>query len=264
LISNARAVAALRAAIALIAFALVACAPTPVQRNGASAPRGTSLPVQQRPSPNFDARRPNFVIIHHTSNSTAEQALDVLTNRERKVSAHYLIGRDGKLFQLVDEAARAWHAGESYWGGQHDVNSASIGIELDNDGQERFFDAQIETLLALLADLKSRYNIPAANFLGHADIAPGRKTDPSRFFPWKRLSEQGFGLWCDPPYPTMPPGPDTEVLLQALGYSVWNIDAAISAFKLHFAPVDPSPDMSADDRSVLYCLVLKKRALAAQ
>jgi N-acetylmuramoyl-L-alanine amidase len=243
---------------------LLACAPTAVQRSGGVAPRATSLPVERRPSPNFDARRPNFVIVHHTSNSTAEQALDVLTNRERKVSAHYLIGRDGKLFQLVDEAARAWHAGESYWGGQQDLNSASIGIELDNDGQDRFSDAQIETLLALLADLKSRYNIPTANFLGHADVAPGRKTDPSRLFPWKRLSEQGFGLWCDPPYPAMPPGLDTEVLLQALGYSVWNVEAAISAFKLHFAPDDPSPEMSANDRAVLYCLVVQKRALAAQ
>jgi N-acetylmuramoyl-L-alanine amidase len=254
----------LRAWIALIPVTLVACASAPMQRAGTSAPQATSLPVEQRPSPNFDARRPNFVIIHHTTNSTAEQALDVLTNRERKVSAHYLIGRDGKLFRLVDETARAWHAGESYWGGQHDLNSASIGIELDNDGFEPFPDAQIETLLALLADLKSRYNIPAANFLGHADIAPGRKTDPSRFFPWKRLSGDGYGLWCDPPYPAMPPGLDTQVLLQALGYSVWNIDAAISAFKLHFAPDDPSAEMSANDRAVLYCLVVQKRALAAQ
>jgi N-acetylmuramoyl-L-alanine amidase len=235
-----------------------------MQRTATSPPQATRLALEERASPNFDVRRPNFVIIHHTSNSTAEQALNVLTNRERKVSAHYLIGRDGKLFRLVDEAARAWHAGESYWGGQHDINSASIGVELDNDGQERFFDAQIETLLALLADLKSRYNIPAANFLGHADVAPGRKTDPSRIFPWKRLSEQGFGLWCDPPYPAMPPGLDTEVLLQALGYSVWNVEAAISAFKLHFAPDGPSAEMSANDRAALYCLVLQKRALAAQ
>ena len=252
----------LRACIALVPLTLVACAP--MQRTGASPPQATSLPVEERASPNFDVRRPNFVIIHHTSNTTAEQALSVLTNRERKVSAHYLIGREGKLFRLVDEAVRAWHAGESYWGGQHDLNSASIGIELDNDGQERFSDAQIDTLLALLTDLKSRYNIPVENFLGHADIAPGRKTDPSRFFPWRRLSEQGFGLWCDPPYPAMPLGLDTEVLLQALGYSVWNIDAAISAFKLHFAPADPTPEMSADDRALLNCLVLKKRALAAQ
>jgi len=220
--------------------------------------------VEERPSPNFDLRRPNFIIIHHTSNSSAEPALNVLTNRERKVSAHYLIGRDGKLFRLVDEAARAWHAGESYWGGQSDINSASIGIELDNDGFEPFVEAQIETLLALLADLKTRYNIPASNFLGHADVAPGRKADPSRFFPWKRLSEQGYGLWCDPPYPTVPPGFDSEVLLQALGYSVWNVDASISAFKLHFAADDLSPEMSANDRAMLYCLVLQKRALAAQ
>jgi N-acetylmuramoyl-L-alanine amidase len=248
--------------IALFPLTLLACAP--MQRTGTSTHQATSLSVEERPSPNFDLRRPNFVIIHHTSNSSAEPALNVLTNRERKVSAHYLIGRHGKLFRLVDEVARAWHAGESYWGGQSDINSASIGIELDNDGFEPFVEAQIETLLALLADLKTRYNIPASNFLGHADVAPGRKADPSRLFPWKRLSEQGYGLWCDPPYRTVPPGFDSEVLLQALGYSVWNVDAAISAFKLHFAADDLSPEMSANDRAMLYCLVLQKRALAAQ
>jgi N-acetylmuramoyl-L-alanine amidase len=236
----------------------------PPERGGTRTSQQTNLPVEQRISPNFDARRPTFVVIHHTSDSSAEEALDVLTDRERKVSAHYLIGRDGKLFQLVDETARAWHAGESYWGGQRDLNSASIGIELDNNGREPFADAQIQSLLALLSDLKSRYNVSDANFLGHADVAPGRKTDPSRFFPWKRLAEQGFGLWCDPPYPSAPAGLDSELLLQALGYNVWNVDAAVSAFKLHFSPEDPSRQMTEKDRSMLYCLVLQKRALAAQ
>ncbi|MGZ5153348.1 MAG: N-acetylmuramoyl-L-alanine amidase, partial [Burkholderiales bacterium] len=145
---NALGTASFRIGIALCAASLFGCAALPAQRGETPTRQGTSLTVEQRLSPNFDARRPNFVIIHHTSDGNAEEALDVLTDRERKVSAHYLIGRDGKLFQLVDEAARAWHAGESYWGGQRDMNSASIGIELDNDGNERFAEAQIETLVA--------------------------------------------------------------------------------------------------------------------
>ena len=229
-----------------------------------SSSLGTSLPAEQRPSPNFDVRRPNFVIIHHTSDKTAEEALNVLTDPARKVSAHYLIGRDGRLFQLVDEGTRAWHAGESYWGGQQDVNSASIGIELDNDGFEPFSARQIDALLALLGDLKSRYNIPSANFLGHADVAPGRKTDPSRLFPWRRLAQQGFGLWCDPPYAAAPAAVETDLLLQAFGYNVWNVDAAMSAFKLHFVPDDSSLPLSEKDRALLYCLVLQKRAVSAE
>jgi N-acetylmuramoyl-L-alanine amidase len=247
--------------IVLAALSLAACAGP---QSGQSSFEGTRLAVAQYPSPNFDARRPNFVIIHHTSNDNADVALAVLANPERKVSAHYLIGRDGKIFQLVDERARAWHAGESYWGGQRDINSASIGVELDNNGSERFPDAQIDALVRLLADIRTRHNIPQANFLGHADVAPGRKTDPSRYFPWKRLAEQGFGIWCDPPYEPAPVSADTETLLQALGYDAWNDQRAIGAFKLHFTPEDPSRVMREADRSLLYCLVLQKRALASQ
>lgn len=253
-----------RTSIVLIASALFACAPLPQQRANTPRPSQPSVPVEQRPSPNFDARRPNYVIIHHTSDASAEESLAVLSEPAREVSAHYLIGRDGRIFQLVDELARAWHAGESYWGGQHDLNSASIGIELDNDGREPFSEPQVQALIALLADLKARYNIPTANFLGHADIAPGRKVDPSRVFPWKRLAGQGYGMWCDPPYPPVLADLDSESLLQALGYNVWNAEAAAAAFKLHFVPNDPSPRITETDRAILYCLVLQKRALAAQ
>ena len=102
------------------------------------------------PSPNHNARRPNFVILHDTSNSTVDRALRTLTDPAREVSAHYLIGRDGTLYQLVDESRRAWHAGASYWGGDTDLNSASIGIELDNTGAEPYSEAQILSLLDLL------------------------------------------------------------------------------------------------------------------
>ena len=247
-------------------FALVlcacACAPLPPQRDAVEARAGVA--AEDRPSPNFDHRRANFVILHHTSNNTAETALRVLTDRARRVSSHYLVARDGKIFRLVDDRQRAWHAGASYWGGHRDINSASIGIELDNNGAEPYAEPMIASLLVLLADLKTRYAIPAANFIGHSDVAPGRKVDPSAFFPWKRLSEQGFGLWCDPPYPAVPAEIDTSLLLQAFGYSVWNLDAAIASFKLHFVPDDPLPQMTEKDRSVLYCLVLQKQSLAAQ
>jgi N-acetylmuramoyl-L-alanine amidase len=235
---------------ALVALAVAACAPV-VQR--------TSLPVEARPSSNFDARRPNYVILHYTTDDNAEQALRTLTNPLAKVSAHYLIGRDGRIYSLVDELARAWHAGESYWGGERDLNSASIGIELDNDGDELFLQAQIDALLALLGDFKQRYSIPAANFLGHSDVAPRRKTDPGRFFPWKLLAGRGFGLWCEPPYGAVA-GSDADglTLLAALGYDISNPSAAIGAFRSHFTPDDFAPDLAADDRALLRCLVAQK------
>jgi N-acetylmuramoyl-L-alanine amidase len=257
-------VLALRARASAIVLACAACAPLPPQPTVPLPARQSTAPAQQNLSPNFDARRPNFVILHHTTNANVEQSLRVLTDPARRVSAHYLIGRDGRIIELVEPGARAWHAGDSYWGGHSDINSASIGIEIDNNGREPFPDSQMEALLSVLAEIKARFNIPTANFIGHSDIAPGRKVDPSRYFPWKRLADNGYGMWCDPPYPSAPPGLDPVTLLQAFGYNVWNVDAAISAFKLHFAPDDPSPQLTERDRSMLYCLVLQKRALAAQ
>lgn len=211
-------------ASALLALSLAACAPfAPQQGEGV-----------WRPSPNFDQRRPNYVILHQTSNDTAQRALATLTDPRRRVSAHYLIGRDGTVLQLVDENARAWHAGASWWGGNTDLNSASLGIELDNTGEEPFAEAQIVALLALLDELRSRHRIPAANFLAHGDVAPGRKVDPSAFFPWQRLASQGFGLWCDAPPLAAPPGFDPALGLRALGYDPLRPIAARQAFRRHF------------------------------
>lgn len=198
------------------------------------------------------------MIIHHTSDDTVGQALGTLTDPRRAVSAHYLIGRDGAVHQLVDERARAWHAGESQWGANTDINSSSLGIELDNNGREPFPGAQISALLALLTDIQTRYSIPKANVLGHADVAPRRKTDPSRYFPWKTLAEHGFGLWCDPPYAQRPVPFDDALELQALGYDVSDVEAAIGAFKLHFLPDESSRVMSDHDRTLLHCLTQEK------
>ncbi len=239
------------ACMALLALAATACTTVP-------PPQRTGLPVELRLSRNFDERRPNFVILHYTSSGYAESALRTLTDPASRVSAHYLIARDGRIFQLVDELARAWHAGESYWGGNRDLNSASIGIELDNDGAGPYAETQVEALLALLADLKERYAIPAANFLGHSDVAPRRKVDPGRHFPWQRLATAGFGLWCNAPYPAPAPGADDAIGLAAFGYDTADLRAATAVFKTHFAPDADPQVMSYDDRALLYCLIGKK------
>ncbi len=229
---------------------LAACAPAPLR---------TTLPSTWQPSPNFDERRPDLVVIHHTSDDTAERALQTLADPVRQVSAHYLVGRDGAIWQLVDERKRAWHAGVSHWGASSDVNSESIGIELDNDGDEPFPDVQIQALLALLGDLKARYDIPTANFVGHADVAPDRKVDPSRWFPWQTLAIYGFGLWCESPPSEAPPGFDAILALQALGYDVSAPDAAIRAFDLHYGEGDGTGTLTDHARAVLACLVEEAR-----
>jgi N-acetylmuramoyl-L-alanine amidase len=218
----------------------------------------TTLPARWLASPNHDERRPNFVILHHTSDDTAEPALRTLTDPRREVSAHYLVTRDGTIVQLVDERARAWHAGRSSWGGLTDLNSASLGIELDNNGEEPFPAAQIDALVALLRDLADRHRIPPANVLGHGDVAPGRKVDPSRHFPWQRLAAEGFGLWCEPPYPPAPASLDPLLGLQALGYDVADVEAAVSAFNRHFRQ-DDSPLLGQGDLALLQCLVERSR-----
>ena len=234
----------------LLPAALSACAPLPIY---------TTLPVEVHPSPNFSERRPNYVILHHTTNNTAEQAVATLTSRLTQVSAHYLVARDGRILYLVDELKRAWHAGDSYWGGNRDLNSSSIGIELDNNGREPYPDVQIEALIGLLGDLATRWNIPPANVLAHGDVAPGRKVDPSELFPWRRLAEAGFGLWCDPPYPQSVAPVEDALLLAALGYDVTRLPAAIAAFKRRWAPDDSGAGLSDEQRRLLLCLIGKQQ-----
>jgi len=234
----------------------------------AAAPLRPTVATVWQPSPNFDERRPEYVILHHTSNATAEPALRTLTRRESQVSAHFLVVRDGTIVQLVDERARAWHAGASLWGDSHDINSASLGIELDNDGAEAYPEAQVKATLALLADLSRRYRIPTANYLGHADVAPRRKVDPGRLFPWKRLADAGFGLWCDAaeiPADAAAAGTDAgegavddALGLRAFGYDTSDIDAARAAFRMHFVSDEAGDEWTDRDRATLACLLEKK------
>ncbi|WP_254245010.1 N-acetylmuramoyl-L-alanine amidase [Hymenobacter sp. BRD67] len=146
---------------------------------------------------NFNLRKPNYVIIHHTAQKSTEQTLKTFAQTKTQVSAHYVIGRDGQVYHLLSDYLRAWHGGVARWGSITDINSVSIGIELDNDGAEPFQDAQLASLLKVLGSLKRAYNIPVANFIGHGDIAPTRKSDPSAQFPWQKLAARGFGLWYD-------------------------------------------------------------------
>ncbi|MCC9136761.1 N-acetylmuramoyl-L-alanine amidase [Pontibacter silvestris] len=146
---------------------------------------------------NFNMRKANYVVIHHTAQNSTEKTLQTFTTPSTVVSAHYVIGSDGKVYHMLNDYLRAWHGGIGKWGSNTDLNSSSIGIELDNNGSEPFSDAQINSLLQVLAVLKKTYGIPTANFIGHSDIAPTRKVDPNPTFPWKKLAENGFGLWYD-------------------------------------------------------------------
>ena len=205
---------------------------------------------------NFGIRKPNFVIIHHTAQNSLDQTIKTFTLTRTQVSAHYVVSRDGKVVQMLNDYLRANHAGIGRWGNDTDLNSSSIGIELDNNGNEPFSDAQIKSLCALLGTLKKKYNIPTANFIGHADIAPTRKPDPSNF-PWKVLAKKGYGLWYDDVLTMPPPDFNTEVALRVIGYDIRNLGAAITAFKRHFVQIDITPKLTPADKLILYNLYYK-------
>ena len=209
------------------------------------------------PSPNFDARTapPDMIVLHYTGMKSGEAALARLRDPAAKVSAHYLVEEDGRVFALVPEARRAWHAGVSSWRGATDINGRSIGVEIVNPGHEfgyrDFPNAQIAAVIALLTDIRTRWTIPDALILGHSDVAPARKQDPGERFPWKRLSEAGHGLWAEPaPAPGLPLGLGDEGLgvhvlqkaLARLGYALLatgtfdeETRVVVTAFQRHWA-----------------------------
>ncbi len=191
----------------------------------------------EAPSPNFDVRRapPDMLIVHYTGMQTGEAALERLRDPEAKVSAHYLVEEDGRVFHLVAEERRAWHAGASFWKGERDCNAVSIGVEIVNPGHEfgyrPFPEPQIEAVIALLDDVRGRWTIPDERILGHSDVAPERKTDPGELFPWKRLAEAGHGLWAEPPTPPGAPlGPGEE------GTGVFALQAGLTRLGYDCAP----------------------------
>jgi N-acetylmuramoyl-L-alanine amidase len=207
-------------------------------------------------SVNFGIRKPNFVVLHHTAQDSSAQTLKTFTLTRTQVSSHYVIGRDGKVFQMVNDYLRANHAGVGKWGNDMDLNSSSIGIEIDNNGSEPYAEVQIKSLITVLRALKKRYNIPTANFIGHADLAPGRKNDP-RNFPWKRMAAAGFGYWYDDILAMPPDDFDAVAALRIIGYNVKNLNAAIEAFKIHFVQTDITQVLTPADKLILFNLYKK-------
>ena len=209
---------------------------------------------------NFGLRKPDFVIIHHTAQNSCEQTLQTFTLKRTQVSAHYLICKDGSVHHLMNDYLRAWQAGVSSWGNNKDINSSSIGIELDNDGYEPFTTVQINNLLILLDTLKRKYHIPTANFIGHADVAPTRKNDPNVNFPWQLLSQHGYGLWYgDTSQVIVPANLNNMQALRIIGYSVKDSSAAIVAFNRHFKQKDSCAVLNDCDKKILYDLMMQSQ-----
>jgi N-acetylmuramoyl-L-alanine amidase len=207
---------------------------------------------------NFGLRKPNFVIIHHTAQNSCDETLRTFTLPRTQVSAHYLICKDGTVHHMLNDYLRAWQAGRASWGNDKDINSSSIGIELDNNGFEPFPAAQINSLLTVLDTLKSKYYIPTENFIGHADIAPSRKKDPNVNFPWQLLSQRGFGLWYDDTSMVVVPQNFNDLqALRIIGYNIKDTSAAIVAFKRHFETQDSSATFTDGDKKILYDLMQK-------
>jgi len=211
-----------------------------------------AVPSEWVGSVNFGIRKANYVIIHYTAQDSVQQTLRTFTLLSTEVSAHYVIGKDGKIFHMVNDYMRSNHAGAGKWGSVTDMNSCSLGIEIDNNGRDPFTDAQVNSLLLLLAQLKKAYNIPAANFIGHQDYAPKRKPDPGTLFPWKLLADKGFGYWSDMILVPAPAGFDYATALRLIGYDTSDLKAAIVAFKRHFVQQDSNPQLSELDMNVLY------------
>lgn len=206
---------------------------------------------------NFSMRRPNFVVIHHTAQNSCEQTLQTFTLPRTQVSAHYVICKDGTVHHMLNDLLRAHHAGVSRWGNNTDLNSSSIGIEIDNNGKDSFSTQQIASLETLLGRLKRAYNIPTANFMGHADVAPGRKVDPNHTFPWQKLAEQGYGYWYDTTGIEVPVEFNPVQALRIIGYPIQKPESAIASFKLHFVPSDTTKIITDEDRKILFSLQKK-------
>ncbi len=197
-----------------------------------------------------------MLVLHYTGMQSAQAALERLCDPAAEVSAHYLIDEAGKVFPLVDEGNRAWHAGLSSWRGHSDVNSRSIGIELVNPGHEfgyrPFPSAQMTALADLAHALLARWPIPARNVVGHSDVAPRRKQDPGELFDWRWLARQGIGRW---PEPAAPATGDAVALLAEYGYDVSDPRAALIAFQRHFRPLCCDGDADPETLALLHGLM---------
>jgi len=226
----------------------------------------SELVHRELPSPNWDERAlPVTMVVIHYTEMEREAALARLTDPEAQVSAHYFISEAGEVVRLVAEDKRAWHAGASFWRGHKDVNSASIGIELDNPGHalgyREFPEAQIEALIPLLHDIVRRHDIPRANVVGHSDVAPARKIDPGELFPWEWLAEYRL---CLPRPKKLELGDPFDndgafyLALERFGYDISAGKKAVEAFQRRWRPERIDGEIDGEIRAILFQLLVDR------
>jgi len=205
------------------------------------------------------------VVIHYTEMASAEAAIERLCDPAAKVSAHYLIAEDGTVTRLVPEERRAWHAGASFWRGLRDVNSASVGIELDHPGHglgyRPFAEAQFAALVPLVARIVATHDVPRANVVGHSDVAPARKRDPGELFPWDRLADYRL---CLPRPGKLELGDPFDndgmfyLALERFGYDVTDGHAAVAAFQRRWRPERIDGEIDGEIRAILFQLLVDR------
>lgn len=235
------------------------------------------MQIRKCPSPNHDSRPAetpvDILLLHYTDMRSCVEAIERLRDPDARVSAHYCVAIDGTVHALVPEDRRAWHAGISYWAGAADINSRSIGIELDNPGHQfgyrPFAEAQMQALIELCRGILERHPIPAHRVLGHSDVAPARKIDPGELFDWRRMAAAGIGLWPDA---TGFADPGAAVTADAMakvqsdlarfGYDVdvtgiadSRSRAALAAFQRHFNPCRITGEADGGTRRMLAALI---------
>lgn len=248
--------------------------PLPIPKGAADLPTFTpdsSVVSDVIPSPNYGDRNkgltPDMIVLHYTGMPDAEGAITRLCSDGTDVSAHYIVLEEGRIVQTVPEAKRAWHAGSSFWAGEDDINSCSIGIEIINRGHDWGYPdypaRQIAAVTALCRGILLRRNMPTHRVLGHSDVAPARKKDPGEKFPWHLLASSGVGHWVHPApivagegLRTGADGDQVKALQQALaryGYSIeitgiYDVPTTevVTAFQRHFRPerIDGVADLS--------------------
>jgi N-acetylmuramoyl-L-alanine amidase len=230
------------------------------------------MKIIDRPSPNHDARTDgtpiDMLVLHYTGMETGEAALARMCDPAAKVSAHYMIEEDGRVFRLVPEERRAWHAGVSFWRGHRDINARSIGIELVNPGHEfgyrDFPPAQMDALAGLARGILARHPIPPRNVVGHSDVAPSRKTDPGERFGWQSLARAGIGLWprmIAKKHGTVDTDSAIAAAQQLLGLYGYELDVTavldentvqvLTAFQRHFRPACVDGMLDAETMSLI-------------
>lgn len=236
----------------------------------------TALKARVVAAANCEPRRngmtPRYVMLHYTGMASAQSAIDWLAREDSRVSCHYVVDDDGTITQMVPEALRAWHAGASYWRGETDLNSASVGIEIQNPGHDRgypdFPAAQVQAVLELTRDIVKRHGLPRDAIIAHSDVAPDRKIDPGEKFPWAHLAKHGLGDWVPPVADEQGPVfgigdrhtlvADAQRMLGQYGYRIDVTGAVdeqtakvIRAFQLRFRPIRVDGRL---DRSTLMTL----------